>query len=197
MQLIIATRNAHKLAEVKSILSLSGLLITGTEAWPNVPDPIEDGDTFIANATIKARVWAQATGHWALADDSGLTVDALNGAPGINSARYAGEHGNDTANNAKLLADMAGESNRCAHFVCALALCSPNGEVTTLQAQCDGILITEDRGHGGFGYDPLFQPQGHTETFAQLPQSTKDALSHRGKALRLMIPTLTEQVLQA
>lgn len=185
MKLLIATRNAHKLQEIRAIFSVPGLEIIGTEAWPEVPDPIEDGTTFEANAIIKAKVWASATGLWTLADDSGLEVKALGGAPGVNSARYAGTHGATADNNAKLLRELAGVTDRAARFVCALALASPTGAIETLRGECPGIITTAPQGEGGFGYDPLFIPDGHDVTFGVLPAETKAQLSHRGHALRM------------
>lgn len=185
MKLLIATRNAHKLAEIREMLP--GIEIVGTDAWANVPDPDETGSTFEANAAIKAEAWLAATGLPALADDSGLEVDALNGEPGIHSARYAGEHGDSAANNAKLLANLSGipEEKRTARFVCALALALPGQPVRTLRAACEGRIIAELQGKNGFGYDPLFIPEGYTETFGVLPAEVKATLSHRARAFAL------------
>lgn len=184
MKLVIATRNAHKLAEIRAILDLPDVEIVGTEAWPDVSDPVEDGITFEENAIIKANAWAAATGLPALADDSGLEVDALEGAPGIHSARYAGEHGNSVKNNALLLKNLEGMKNRNARFVCALALALPSGEIRVLRGACEGSITQAENGAGGFGYDPLFIPEGYSETFATLPELVKNSLSHRARALQ-------------
>ncbi len=180
--LLIATRNAHKLAEIREMLP--GLDLRGTGAWPNVPDPEETGDTFEANARIKAEAWCAATGFPALADDSGLEVDALDGAPGIYSARYAGAHGDTAANNAKLLRALAEvpEGRRTARFVCALALALPGRPTRTLRGVCEGRIAEAPSGAGGFGYDPLFVPEGHDRSFADLPAAVKATLSHRARA---------------
>ncbi len=182
MKLLIATRNAHKLAEIREMLP--GIEIIGTEAWSHVPDPEETGTTFEANAIIKAEAWCAATGLPAIADDSGLEVDALNGAPGIHSARYAGDHGDTAANNAKLLRELASvpAEQRTARFVCALAFARPGQPTETLRGVCDGRVIEAGHGTHGFGYDPLFIPEGYTETFGELPDSVKASLSHRARA---------------
>lgn len=179
-QLLIATRNAHKLAEIRVLLP--GIDLVGTEEWPHVPDPEETGDTFEANARIKAEAWCAATGLPALADDSGLEVEALGGAPGIRSARYAGAHGDTAANNAKLLRELAGRADRSARFVCALALALPGRPTRTLRGVCEGRIAESASGAGGFGYDPLFVPEGHDRSFADLPAEVKATLSHRARA---------------
>lgn len=185
MKLLIATRNAHKLAEIREMLP--GIEIIGTDGWPEVPDPEETGTVFEANAAIKAAAWLAATGLPALADDSGLEADALHGAPGIHSARYAGAHGDAAANNAKLLRELEGvpAEQRTARFVCALALALPGQPVRTLRAACEGRIITEGQGTNGFGYDPLFIPAGYTESFGVLPAEVKATLSHRARAFAL------------
>ena len=184
MALLIATRNAHKLQEIREMLP--GVEILGTDAYPEVPDPEEDGETFEANAAIKAIAWAKATGLTALADDSGLEVDALGGAPGIHSARYAGAHGDTAANNAKLLRELEGvaPAERTARFVCALALAQPDGSVQTLRGTCEGSILESGAGAKGFGYDPLFVPEGYTESFGVLPESVKATISHRARAFQ-------------
>lgn len=182
MPILIATRNAHKLQEIREMLP--GVKIIGTDTYPEVPDPVEDGETFEANAAIKALAWAKATGLTAVADDSGLEVDALNGAPGIHSARYAGEHGNTAANNAKLLRELEGvpAPQRTARFVCALAVATPDGMVKTLRGVCEGAILVDAAGANGFGYDPLFVPAGYTDSFGILPDAVKAGISHRAKA---------------
>ncbi len=185
MAILIATRNAHKLQEIREMLP--GVELIGTDRFPDVPDPIEDGDTFEANAAIKAIAWAKATGLTAVADDSGLEVDALGGEPGIHSARYAGTHGDSAANNAKLLRELADvpAPQRTARFVCALALATPDGAVQTLRGACEGAILADATGANGFGYDPLFEPAGYTESFGILPDAVKAGISHRAKAFQL------------
>lgn len=185
MPLLIATRNAHKLAEIRAMLP--GIDLVGTEDWPGVPDPEETGETFEANARIKAEAWCAATGLPALADDSGLKVDALGGAPGIHSARYAGGHGDTAANNAKLLRELTDvpAARRTARFVCALALALPGRPTRTLRGVCRGRIAETPSGAGGFGYDPLFIPEGHDRSFADLPAEVKAGISHRARAFAL------------
>ena len=182
MRLLVATRNAHKLGEIRALLP--GVEIVGTDAFPEVPDPEETGATFEANAIIKAEAWRDATGLPALADDSGLEVDALGGAPGVLSARYAGTHGDTAANNAKLLRALDGvpEGRRGARFVCALALAAPGAPTRVLRGECPGRILHEAHGAHGFGYDPLFAPEGHDRSFGELPESVKATLSHRARA---------------
>jgi len=178
--MLFASRNRHKLAEIRAIL---GPGILSTDDLPNLPRIEETADTFEGNAILKARGLALASGLWTLADDSGLEVDALHGEPGVQSAYYAGRHATDADNLHKLVESMRGVSNRAARFRCALALSSPTGETSVIIATCEGRLADAPRGANGFGYDPLFIPDGHTETFAELPPETKNALSHRARAL--------------
>lgn len=183
-KILIATRNAHKLEEIRAMLP--GFTLVGTDAYPEVPDPEENGTTFEANAILKAEAWTAATGLPAIADDSGLEVDALNGAPGIHSARYAGAHGDSAANNAKLLAALEGVplEQRSARFVCALAFSQPGMPTQTLRGTCEGHIIPTLEGTGGFGYDPLFVPQGYDASFGTLPSEVKASLSHRARAFQ-------------
>lgn len=185
MRILIATRNAHKLEEIGPMLP--GVELVSTANWPDVPDPVEDGETFIANAVIKAEAWCKATGLPTIADDSGLMVDALDGAPGIYSARYAGTHGDSAANNAKLLAELKDvpPAERTAQFICALALAQPGEMTRTLQGTCRGRIALEPSGRGGFGYDPLFIPDGYDRSFADLPEEVKAHLSHRANAFEV------------
>ncbi len=183
MKLLIATHNAHKLHEIRAILTMPNLEIIGMDAFPDVPEVIEDGDTFEANAIKKAVEVANATGVLTMADDSGLEVDALEGAPGVYSARYAGEPSNDAANNRKLLVALDGITNRTARFRCAIALVEPNGTPQTVDGRCEGTICHEPQGENGFGYDPLFTPDGYDQTFAQLGDAVKNSISHRGAAL--------------
>lgn len=182
--LLVATRNRHKLDEIRALLGLAAETLTSGLDYPDFDDVEEDGDTFEANAVKKARVWAERTGAWCLADDSGLEVDALEGAPGVYSARYAGEPADYAANNRKLLAALDGVTDRRARFRCVMALADPKGHVQTVEGRCEGRIAEAERGTEGFGYDPLFIPEGHTLTFAELPPQTKNSLSHRGHALR-------------
>jgi XTP/dITP diphosphohydrolase len=183
-RLLIATGNAHKLQEIRAMLDLPGLEIIGLGDLPPMPEVIEDADSFEGNAIKKATQTAKAAGEWTLADDSGLAVRALNWEPGIYSARYAGTHGDDAANNRKLLQELDGGSDRMAKFVCAMALASPDGEVQTVRGECPGQIMHAVRGEQGFGYDPLFVPDGFTTTFAEMTEQQKNAISHRSRALQ-------------
>jgi XTP/dITP diphosphohydrolase len=185
VKLLIATGNAHKLREIRSILNVPGLDIVSPRDLPQpLPPIVEDGLTFEANAVKKAMLTALATGLWTLADDSGLEVEALDNAPGVRSARYAGEPSNDSANNALLLKNLAGSTNRKAQFRCAIALSSPKGRCQVVEGACPGSMLAAPRGANGFGYDPLFVPDGFTQTFAEMPDADKNAISHRAKALQ-------------
>ena len=184
MKLVIATRNAHKLEEIGAMFDFEGLEVLSAFDFPDVPDVVEDRDTLEGNAVKKAVEIAKATGCWALADDSGLEVTALNGAPGVYSARYAGEHCSYADNNEKLLCEMLEKKNRSARFSTVIALANPSGKVQTVRGDCLGKIITELRGSHGFGYDPLFVPDGQIETFAELPSEVKNRISHRAIALK-------------
>ncbi|MCF7817013.1 MAG: XTP/dITP diphosphatase [Kiritimatiellales bacterium] len=184
MKLVIATRNAHKLEEIRAIFDFQSLEVCTAFDFPDIPDVVEDGETLEANAIKKAVTLAKATGCWTLADDSGLEVAALGGAPGVYSARYAGEHCNYADNNAKLLDELSGKENRSACFRTVIALSDPEGNVQTLDGSCPGTIIEALRGSNGFGYDPLFIPTGYTETFAQLDSEIKNRISHRANALQ-------------
>lgn len=188
---IIASNNAHKAQEIANALSFPGWEFKTLREAGVTSDPAEDADTFEGNARIKAHAAHQASGGAAvLADDSGLEVDALNGAPGVFSARYAGEHGNDADNNAKLLAELAGvpDSERTARFVCSLVFVDEDGTEVTARGTVEGRIGRELRGDEGFGYDPLFLPDafGGEKTMAEVTQEEKAAVSHRGNALRAL-----------
>lgn len=183
MHLVIATRNRHKLEEIRAIFAFNHLEISSALDYPHLPDVEETGMTFAENAILKARTLADATGRWAMADDSGLEVDALDGAPGVYSARFAGEPVNYAANNEKLLRLMAGQQNRAARFHTVLALASPDGRNYTVNGKCEGRIIESPRGTAGFGYDPLFVPEGEHLTFAEMPAEKKNRISHRARAL--------------
>jgi len=195
-RLVLATHNAHKVGELRAILApvLPGLDPASVVGARDVgaPEPVEDGVTFTENALIKARALAQFTGLPAVADDSGLAVDVLGGAPGIFSARWAGRHGDDAANLALLLAQLAdiAEPHRGARFVCAAALVTPDGFEHVETGTLEGVLATEPRGAGGFGYDPILVPTGETRSCAELTPQEKNAISHRGTAFRALVPTL-------
>lgn len=189
MKLVLATRNPHKVAELRAILLplLPGAEIVGAEAF-DVPEPVEEEVTFAGNALIKARQLAEATGLLALADDSGICVDAMGGAPGVFSARWCGRHGDDAANLELLLAQMADvpERHRGASFVCAAAMAAPDGREEVAEGIMRGSLLFAPRGENGFGYDPIFRPEGLSVSSAELTPERKEAISHRGKAFRAL-----------
>ncbi|MFD7899174.1 RdgB/HAM1 family non-canonical purine NTP pyrophosphatase [Streptomyces sp. NPDC059743] len=195
-RLILATRNTGKLTELRAILADAGLPhdLVGADAYPDIPDVKETGVTFAENALLKAHALADATGLPAVADDSGLCVDVLGGAPGIFSARWAGTHGDDTANLNLLLAQLADipAPHRTAHFACAAALALPDGTHRVAEGRLLGTLRTTPTGTGGFGYDPILQPEGDTRTCAELTATEKNAISHRGKAFRALVPAVRE-----
>ena len=185
MKILIASRNAHKIQEIREIFDLPGVEWVSTAAFPDLHDVVEDGATFEANAIKKAVELARATGLWALADDSGLEVAALGNAPGVYSARYAGEPCNHARNNAKLLRELSGKADRSARFRCVAALSDPSGRVETVSGACPGRILDRLRGVQGFGYDPLFVPDGFDQTFAEMGSEQKNRLSHRGRAMTL------------
>ena len=192
MKLVAATRNRGKLVELRELLP--GVEIIAADEL-GVPDVVEDADTFAGNAAKKAREVSAATGLPALADDSGLEVDALDGAPGVLSARYAGGH-DDAANNAKLLAALAGATNRSARFRAVLALADVRGSlgdrVITADGTCEGVILDAPRGTGGFGYDPVFYCPELGQTFAEAGVGSKSELSHRARAMRAIRPQLLD-----
>jgi len=197
-RVLLASRNAKKLAELQRILG-PHVTVLGLGDVPPYDEEPETGATFEENAAAKAVQAARETGEISLADDSGLAVDALNGMPGVLSARWSGRHGDDPANTALLLAQIADvpDERRGAAFVCALALAVPGGEVRLKYGEWRGRIVREPRGSNGFGYDPVFVPAesdaaGDGRTSAELAPAEKDALSHRGRALAMMLPELTE-----
>jgi XTP/dITP diphosphohydrolase len=197
-RVVLATRNAKKLGELARILG-GDVQVLGLADVPPFPELPETGATFEENATDKARQAATETGEIALADDSGLAVDALNGMPGVLSARWSGRHGDDPANTALLLGQLADvpDERRGAAFVCALALATPDGRVQVVRGEWRGRIDRAGRGTNGIGYDPVFVPQesdaaGDGRSSAELSPAEKDALSHRGRAIRLMLPVLQE-----
>ncbi|MEU7136843.1 RdgB/HAM1 family non-canonical purine NTP pyrophosphatase [Streptomyces sp. NPDC046261] len=195
-RLILATRNHHKVTELHAILTAAGLDVelVGADAYPEIPDVKETGVTFAENALLKAHALARATGLPAVADDSGLCVDVLNGAPGIFSARWSGTHGDDKANLDLLLAQLSdiADEHRGAHFACAAALALPDGTERVVEGRLEGILRHEPSGTGGFGYDPILQPLGESRTCAEMTPEEKNAISHRGKAFRGLAPVVRE-----
>ncbi|MFE9452620.1 RdgB/HAM1 family non-canonical purine NTP pyrophosphatase [Streptomyces sp. NPDC006739] len=195
-RLILATRNAGKITELRAILADADLPheLLGADAYPDVPDVKETGVTFAENALLKAHALARATGLPAVADDSGLCVDVLNGAPGIFSARWAGRHGDDRANLELLLAQLSdiADQHRGAHFACAAALALPDGTERVVEGRLHGTLRTSPSGTNGFGYDPILQPTGQSRTCAELTPPEKNAISHRGKAFRALVPVIRE-----
>jgi XTP/dITP diphosphohydrolase len=194
--LVLATRNPHKVRELRRILSHAGIDVdlVGMEAFPDVADVAETGATFAENALLKARAVAAATGVAAVADDSGLCVDALGGMPGVLSARWAGRHGDDKANLGLVLAQLSDvpDDRRTAHFVCAAALALPSGASRVAEGRLDGVLARAPRGANGFGYDPIFVPDGSRRTTAEMSPAEKDAISHRGRAFRALAPAIAE-----
>jgi XTP/dITP diphosphohydrolase len=193
-RLLLATRSAGKLRELRPLLAGlagEGLALETLAAHPEVRSPEEAGESFEENARLKAGAAAGAAGLWTLGEDSGLEVDALGGAPGVRSARYSGAHGDDAANNARLLRELGSSASRRARYVCVAALARPDGVVVaTARGVCEGTIAASPRGSGGFGYDPLFVPDGETRTMAELSPREKEALSHRGRAIRALLPEL-------
>ncbi len=191
IHVLVATRNEGKLRELRTLLSGEPLRLESLAAHVRVGEVDETGETFEENAKLKAAHAARKTGLWTIGEDSGIEVDALGGAPGIRSARYAGVHGDDAANNRKLIEALKGVDDRTARYVCALALASPTGEVVSMvRGASEGRIVDEPRGTGGFGYDPYFVPEGEMRTNAELTELEKSALSHRGRAVRALIPIL-------
>ena len=190
MKLIIASNNAHKLVEIRAILGDAFDEILSLREAGIEHETIEDGETFAANAEKKAREIAELSGCCALADDSGLCVDALGGAPGIYSARYAGVHGNDAANRKKLLRELDGVADRGAHFTCSVALVRPDGEIVRAEGYVFGEIARAEAGEYGFGYDPVFYLPRFGCTMAQLPPEEKNAVSHRSNALHALLEKL-------
>jgi XTP/dITP diphosphohydrolase len=198
VELLLASGNRKKLAELRALLEPRGVKVLEPADVGGLPEVVEDQPTFAGNAAKKAIAAARASGKWSLSDDSGLEVDHLGGAPGIHSARFAGGHGDDAANNAKLLVELEGvpDEERGARFVCALALADPDGKVhAEIEGTCRGRILHEERGTRDFGYDPLFQfvEEGFASTgraFAEIPLEEKSEVSHRGRALRRLATDL-------
>jgi XTP/dITP diphosphohydrolase len=195
-ELLIATRNAGKVAEFSRLLGDLPVSMRGLADSPDLGEVEESGETFEENATLKARVYAGLTGLLTLADDSGLQVDALRGAPGVRSARYAGPRATDAERNALLLSELNAtrDAGRRARFVCVLALFRPaDGSVELFRGTCEGRIGHAPRGDGGFGYDPIFVPEGHSRSFGELPSEVKDRISHRAVAFQALRSFLLER----
>ena len=194
MKAVLASHNKHKISELQALIrkylpdfelfSLSDVGLNG--------EIVEDGDTFEANALIKAR-FAARSGYIGIGDDSGLCADALGGAPGIYSARFAGEDGNDAKNNAKLLSELEGKDDRRARFVCTIGCVFPNGEEMTVRGEAEGVIINEARGSAGFGYDPYFE-YGDGKTFAEMTAEEKNKVSHRARAVEIFAKALSNKL---
>jgi XTP/dITP diphosphohydrolase len=192
-RLVIGSRNTKKLVELRDLLGDLGVDLTDLAPWPDLADVEETGTTFEENARLKATAYARATGEWVLAEDSGLVVPALKGRPGVYSARYAGTHGDDAANNRKLLAELAPlpADRRAAYYVCGAALADPTGDVRAVaEGRCHGVIVDEPRGTGGFGYDALFLVPEFHQTFGELGLRVKQALSHRARAVVQLRPAI-------
>ncbi|MBE0577345.1 MAG: XTP/dITP diphosphatase [Desulfuromonadales bacterium] len=192
MELVVATRNPGKLKEICRLLEAKNVKILTLDGFPEIPEVEEDGATFAANAVKKAETIARATGLPCLADDSGLVVAALQGRPGVHSARFAGVEADDRANNCKLLDEMAlvPEQQRQAAFCCVMALSLPGQPTRLFEGKVEGLILTQGQGDGGFGYDPLFWLPAFNCTMAELPVDIKNRISHRGQALRQVVEYL-------
>ncbi len=189
--LVVATGNAHKLREIAEIFP--DFEVVSQKQLGFCEDVEENGATFVENALIKARAATKALRCMTIGDDSGLCVDALNGAPGIFSARYSGGHGNDKANRSKLLKDLEGVGDRSAHFTCAMALVFPNGEEITVEGKTYGKILTEEIGDGGFGYDCIFESEDLKKSFGLASAEEKNAVSHRFRALQALLKELEKK----
>ena len=195
MQIVLATRNKGKIRELARIFAheLPEVELLGTDNFPDLADVDETEDSFEGNALLKAGAVSRFTKLPAIADDSGLAVDHLKGAPGIYSARYSGVHGDDEANLQKVLREMEGIANRRAQFVCAAAFVAPNGYQKVIRAEMVGELISQPRGANGFGYDPIFVPEGFAQTTGEMAPDLKDSISHRGKAMRELAQIISSE----
>ncbi len=196
--LVVGTRNPKKRGEILEILADLPIEVRDLSGWPDAPEVVEDGDTFEANARKKASELARHLDHWVLGEDSGLVVPALNGRPGVYSARYAGTQGDDAANNRKLLAELAPlpDDRRAAYYVCTAGLADPTGAVrAVVEGRCHGVIVKDYRGAGGFGYDPLFLIPEYHRTFGELSARAKHAISHRARALARLRPALRSLLL--
>ena len=187
--LLVATGNSHKTAEIRAILG-ADYVVSDLKAHPELPEVKETGTTFLENATLKAVEISKQVEGLILSDDSGLEVDALGGEPGVYSSRYAGEAGNDAANNKKLLHELQGEDSRTARFRCVMVLAQDGEVLASFDGAVEGRMLSELHGEGGFGYDPLFVPVGYDQTFSQLSEEIKNQLSHRAVAMQKVVAWL-------
>jgi XTP/dITP diphosphohydrolase len=193
-RLVVATHNKGKASEIKTLLGDVGWTIVSLNQFPNVGEATEDAGTYSGNAVSKATYYAQNTSEWVLADDSGLEVAALNGAPGVFSARYAGPNASDSQRRLKLLNELEAVVDRKARFVCSAVIADSNGKIQKLaEGICEGVISEEARGDSGFGYDPIFIPAGYDLTFGQLSDQIKNRISHRAKAIRGLRSFLVER----
>lgn len=195
MKLVLATRNQGKVKELTEMLRVEEdtkqqIEVISLESYPDAPEVVEDGETYTENAAKKASIIAEYTSHLTLADDAGLEVDALNGAPGVNSKRWAGEDATDAIRIEKLLQELEGVTDRRARFVAAIAVVQPDSVPETVLGVCEGHIGHAPIGESGFGYDPVFVPDGHDQTFAELGEKIKNQISHRAKALEQAIVLL-------
>ena len=188
-KLLVATGNSHKTDEIRAILG-AGYVVSDLKAHPELPEVEETGTTFLENATLKAVEISKQVEGLILSDDSGLEVDALGGEPGVYSSRYAGEAGNDAANNKKLLHELQGEDSRTARFRCVMVLAQDGEVLASFDGAVEGRMLSELHGEGGFGYDPLFVPDGYEQTFSQLSEGIKNQLSHRAVAMQKVVAWL-------
>jgi XTP/dITP diphosphohydrolase len=198
IRLVLGSRNKKKLKEMVALLGDLPLDLTDLTPYPNAPDVEETAETFVGNATLKATQLAPVLGAWVIGEDSGLCVPALGGAPGVYSARFAGTHGDDQANNDKLLHEMAAFTGdeRAAYYVSTAVLANPTGKVVaSVEGRCHGVIVTERRGSGGFGYDPLFLVPEYGKTFGELPPEVKQQMSHRARAFEQFRPIIEREVL--
>lgn len=195
-ELLLASRNRGKVKELQDLLLPLNIKVLSLSDIPPIPEIEEDGDSFRANAIKKACETSRKTGYICLADDSGLEVDALDGQPGIYSARFAGENASDEDNNKKLLSLLDGveDNERRAQFACVIAMCDLEGNYDTVEGTCAGKITFTPQGEDGFGYDPLFVPDGYTRTFAQISSIEKHKISHRGKAMQQIIPLIKSKI---
>lgn len=191
-RLLVATRNRHKTAEIRAIVGGRFTVLDASE-FPGFPEVAETGTTFLENATLKAVAISRVAAGWVLADDSGLQVDALGGRPGVWSSSFGGVEGDHPRNNAKLLAEMAGVAERGARFRCVMVLARAGAAAADFSGTVEGNIALQAAGEGGFGYDPLFVPEGHQQTFAQLGEAVKNGLSHRARALAAAMAWLARQ----
>jgi len=197
-RVVLGSRNKKKLKEMVALLGELGLDLTDLTPYPDAPEIAETAETFLGNATLKAIELAPVLATWVIGEDSGLVVPALDGAPGVYSARFAGTHGDDQANNDKLLSEMASLTGdqRAAYYVSTAVLADPTGKVIAqVEGRCHGLIVTERRGSGGFGYDPLFLVPEYGKTFGELPAEVKQQMSHRARAFEQLRPIIEREVL--